>query len=273
MVAPLVRQAFDAQAVAGPHYAPRRRGVGQDADAQSARQPDAERGGRAGDGDLGAARCERVQLEPGVDEAEPALVPGDRLAGEQRDDRLHGLGGALTGGFGGDPEHVHVRDHGAGAAAQDEAAPGHVVELDGPVGDQEGVVVRQRGDAGRELDPPGALGRRRDEQLRCRDGAPARRVVLPDPQLLVVQRVDDLGEFEVALVEEGRVLTDRVQGGDETAEAHGDPLTRLGGDGRTAPASGHSARAMAARWIWLVPSMICRSFASRIHRSTGWSWT
>src|SRR4029453_17127286 len=30
---------------------------------------------------------------------------------------------------------------------------------------------------------------------------------------------------------------------------------------------------MTTRWIWLVPSKICSTFASRMYRSTGWSAT
>src|SRR5690606_28443591 len=49
------------------------------------------------------------------------------------------------------------------------------------------------------------------------------------------------------------------------------PAVRRRRRDRTQPRA--NAREMISRWIWLVPSTICSTFASRMYRSTGWSAT
>ena len=96
--------------------------------------------------------------------------------------------------------------------------PRHVVELHDPLRDVERVVVRQRHDAGAELDALGALARGGQEQLRRRDHLPARGVVLAAPELVVAEPVEVRDEVEVALELQRRVLADRVMGREKGAE-------------------------------------------------------
>jgi hypothetical protein len=64
----------------------------------------------------------------------------------------------------------------------------------------------------------GALGRGRDEDLRCRDDLGAGGVVLADPGLVVAQLVEVLDQPQVAVDGAGRVLTRRVERGEEGSE-------------------------------------------------------
>ncbi len=66
-----------------------------------------------------------------------------------------------------DAHDVGVGGQRARPGAEDQPAPGEVVEQHEPVGDQPRVVVRQRHDAGAELDVLGPLGGGGDEDLRA----------------------------------------------------------------------------------------------------------
>ena len=66
-----------------------------------------------------------------------------------------------------------------------------------------------------------ALLRGGDEHLRGGDDLVAGRVVLADPGLVEAQRVEVLEQVEVSLEGEGGVLSDRVERGQEDAEAQG----------------------------------------------------
>ena len=105
-----------------------------------------------------------------------------------------------------------------GPAAEHRPALGHVVELDDALGDVERVVVRQRHDAGAELDRVRDLAGGGQEHLRRGDHLPAGRVVLAAPELVEAELVEVRGELEVALELQRRVLAERVVGGEERAE-------------------------------------------------------
>ena len=87
------------------------------------------------------------------------------------------------------------------------------------VGEHQRVVVRQRVDAGAELDVLGALGGGGDEHLGRGDRLEAAGVVLADPRLVEAEAVEVLDQLEVALHAERRVLPDRVHRRQEDPEA------------------------------------------------------
>ena len=136
-------------------------------------QAAAEAAGRAGTGrrnlgrhrHLGEGPLVRAQLQAGLDQLEPVGLHGDRLAGQQEQDRLERLlhHVALLGRV--DAHHEGVRGQRAGPDADHDAAPGQVVEQHHAVGQHEGVVVGQRRDAGAEADVLGALRGGGDEHL------------------------------------------------------------------------------------------------------------
>ncbi len=111
---------------------------------------------------------------------------------------------ALLAGI--DADLQRVMDERAGADPEHRPAAGHVVELDHAVGQHERVVVGQRDDAGAEADVAGALGRGGDEHLGAGDQFEAARMVLADPRLVIVEPVEMLEQFEVALDRQGRVF-------------------------------------------------------------------
>src|SRR5262249_49238823 len=79
------------------------------------------------------------------------------------------------------------------------------------ISEDERVVVRQRCNAGPQPDVPRALGCRGDEHLRRADDFEAARMVLADPGFVVVQLVDVLQQFHVALQRERWVLRQIVK--------------------------------------------------------------
>jgi hypothetical protein len=81
-----------------------------------------------------------------------------------------------------------------------------VVEQDHALGHPQRVVVRERDDAGAELDVAGALRGGRDEDLRRGDDLAAGGVVLADPRLVVAEAVEVLDQLQIALERERRVL-------------------------------------------------------------------
>jgi hypothetical protein len=102
-----------------------------------------------------------------------------------------------------------------------------VVELHHAVRQDERIVVGQRGHARAKSDMSRALGCRGDEHLRRGDDLEAARMMLADPRLVVVQFVDMLQQFHVALERERRVLGQVVERRQEDAAAqiaHGWPL-------------------------------------------------
>ena len=98
-----------------------------------------------------------------------------------------------------------------GPDAEHHAAARLVVELDDAVRRRQRVVIRQRDDAGAELDPLRSLGRRCDEEFRRRDDLEPGRVVLADPRLFVAEFVEPFDEFDVAADRERRVFVQRMK--------------------------------------------------------------
>ena len=99
-----------------------------------------------------------------------------------------------------------VMHQGAGADPEHRPAARHVVELDHAVGQHERVVVGQRHDPGAQPDVAGALRGRGDQHFRAGDQLEPARMMLADPRLVIIQPVEMLEQFEVALDRQGRVF-------------------------------------------------------------------
>jgi hypothetical protein len=94
-----------------------------------------------------------------------------------------------------------------------------MVQLSDTIGQDEGMVVAQRVDAGAEADVA-RLGRHGgDEQLGRRDDFVSGGVVLADPGFVVAEFIEMLDEAHVAFERQRRVFADGMKGRDETAEA------------------------------------------------------
>ena len=116
------------------------------------------------------------------------------------------------------PNMSGVRDQRAGPDAEHDAAAREVVEQHHAVRHHERVVVRQRDDAGAELDVLRALRGDADEHLRRGDDLPAGAVVLADPGLVEAEVVEPLQQLQVALQGQRRVLAELVEGSHERTE-------------------------------------------------------
>ena len=161
-----------------------------------------------------------ADLQPAVADREPVGLAGDRLvAAQQREDRLERLlhHAALVHRV--DAHDVGVGGQRARSGAEDEPATGEVVEQHQPVGHQPRVVVRERDHARPQLDVLGPLGSGGDEDLGAGDDLVAPGVVLAEPDLVVAEPVESDDAVEVVLERQGRVLADRVERGEEGAEA------------------------------------------------------
>ena len=99
------------------------------------------------------------------------------------------------------------------------ATAGEVVEQHGALGDHVGVVVRDAGDAGAELDVSGALRGGGDEDLWAGDDLAAGGVVLADPRLVVAELVEVHDQVEVTLQCQRRIFSGWVKWGHEDPEA------------------------------------------------------
>jgi hypothetical protein len=103
------------------------------------------------------------------------------------------------------------------------------------VGDYERVVVGQRNDAGAEADVFGAFGGGGDEDLGAGDDLEAAGVVLADPGLLIVQRVQVLEQFHIPFQGQNGVFRQAVERREEDAAAKvghvGAPVVRWGDPG------------------------------------------
>ena len=97
--------------------------------------------------------------------------------------------------------------------------PRHVIELDHPVGDQEGVMIGQRNHTGAEPDMAGPLGRGGDKDFRRADDLEAAGMVLADPGFMVVQPIEQLHQVHVALQRERWVFGQIVERRQEDAAA------------------------------------------------------
>ncbi len=191
---------------------------GQETAAEAPGQAGPGRGDLRRDGDLGHRSLVRAQLQPGLDQPEPVGLHGDRLAGQQAQDRLERLlhHVALAGRV--DAHHERVRGQRARSHAEHDAAAGEVVEQDDAVGQDEGLVVGQGRDARAQTDVRGALRRGGDEHLGRRDDLVAGGVVFAEPGFVETQAVEVLDQLQVALERQRRVLPDRVERGQEDAE-------------------------------------------------------
>ena len=96
-----------------------------------------------------------------------------------------------------------------------------MIEQYGTLGDHVRVVVGDAGDSGTQLDSPGALGGRGDEDLGAGDDLAAGGVMLADPGLVVAELVEVHDQFQIALQRERWVLTGRVERCHEDSEVHG----------------------------------------------------
>src|ERR1700733_1380353 len=118
-----------------------------------------------------------------------------------------------------DAEHDGVRRQRAGPDPEHRASVTQMVEHHDSLCDVERMMVRNRDDAGAELDSLGALGRGDQEHFRRRDRLPSRRMMLADPELVVVKLIEQFGEFEIALKLERRMLADRMMWREKHAKA------------------------------------------------------
>ena len=81
------------------------------------------------------------------------------------------------------------------------------------------MVIGQRDDPGGELDALAAFAGRGQEHLGRADHFPAAGMMLAAPEFVVPERVEMLDEVEIAAELQHRMLTDRMVGGEERAEA------------------------------------------------------
>ena len=121
-----------------------------------------------------------------------------------------------------DADHRGVTRKRTWAEAEHEPTPGQLVGEEGSVGAPQRVVIRQRQDAGAELDVAGLGCGVGDEHEGVGDDLGAGRVVLADPDLVVAQSVQQLDRFQVPLDARDRVLSGHgMEGGHEDAKTHG----------------------------------------------------
>src|SRR5579872_4739170 len=82
------------------------------------------------------------------------------------------------------------------------------------------MMIRNRDDAGAELDPMGDhRGRRQHHFWRC-DGFPSSRMMLANPELIVAEVIEERGELQIALELQGRVFAGRMMRREKHAKAH-----------------------------------------------------
>src|SRR5215475_5511765 len=105
------------------------------------------------------------------------------------------------------------------ARAEDHPSSGHVVELHHALCHVERVVIRQRDDAGGELNALRTFASGGQEHLGRADHLPAAGMMLAAPELLVAELVQLLDEVEIATELEHRMLADRMVRSEERAEA------------------------------------------------------
>jgi len=103
--------------------------------------------------------------------------------------------------------------------AEHRASARHVIELDHAIGQDERVMIRQRHDAGAEPDVARASGSPGDEHLGTGDDFEAARMVLADPGLVIVQPVEMLEQFHLALERECRVYFEILKRREKNAAA------------------------------------------------------
>ncbi len=161
-----------------------------------------------------------VELQTSLNELVAGRLDGQRLVvGEQ----VHEDRGVLLQGVPLlarlDTDHVGIRAQRAWPQAEHGASPCQVVQEHHPIGHPQRVVVRQRQDAGAQVDVPGQVRHVRDEHQRVADGFDAARVVLAEPRLLEAHAVHQLDDLDIPGKRVGRVLLHgHVMRGNECAE-------------------------------------------------------
>src|SRR5580658_2676229 len=105
------------------------------------------------------------------------------------------------------------------ADAQHGAAAGHVVELDGAVGEDERVVIWQRHHAGAKANVLRTLGGGGDEHFRRTDDFEASGMMFANPGLMIVQLVEMLQQLHVALQRERGIFAESMKRSQENAAA------------------------------------------------------
>ena len=119
-----------------------------------------------------------------------------------------------------EPDHCCIARQRTRTEAEHEPALRHVVELHGPLGDPERVVIAGTGDAGAEANVTCPLRSRGDEDLWRGDDLAAGGVVLSDPGLVVTEFVEMVDQFEIAVDQQRRAHPGRMEWCHEDAESH-----------------------------------------------------
>src|SRR5271166_3233953 len=101
-----------------------------------------------------------------------------------------------------------------------------MVELDHALGDVKGVMVGYRDDARAQFDTICDLSCRRKKHFRRGNRFPAGGMVLAHPEFVVMELVEEPGEFQVALELERWMLTNGMMRREKSTEA--EPTVHLG---------------------------------------------
>lgn len=159
------------------------------------------------------------ELEPGLLQGEPVGGGGDRFPAQQPHDGVERVGRHRAGVERVDAHHEGVGRQLARSDAEHGAAPGLLVELADPVGEDQRLVVGEGVDPGAEHDPAGAFGGRGQEHLGRGDDLVAGGVVFAGPQFLVAEPVEVGGQVEVPAQLERGVTVGPVVRGEEHPES------------------------------------------------------
>ena len=159
----------------------------------------------------------RHEMHARVAHRVPLRLLGHGLPAEQAQDHVERLGHPIARGLRLDAHHQGIGCEQAGASAEHDPAPSHVVELDDAVRHVERVVIRERHDAGAEAEVLGPFGRGGDEDLGRVDRLHTGGVVLTDPGFREAQSVEHLQQLEIALEAQRGVLVEGVERCEEDA--------------------------------------------------------
>ena len=177
-------------------------------------------GGRdlVGDRHLDPTRVVRGELQARVLQFEPIGFGIHRLTIQQADQRLNRFFHAIANARGRDCLHVGIGRQRARPDAKYHPPAGHVVELANAIGEDVGMMIRQRRHAGAELDAPRALRDCGNKQLRARHNFPAARMMLANPGFVVVELIRPFDELHVMFEGENRILVRGRMGRNEGAK-------------------------------------------------------
>ena len=160
----------------------------------------------------------------GVDGEEFALVGELAIGCPESEDDVEDFGGAAADGFAFAGIHAEEGEVGGDGAVSDapvEAAAGQVVEHGQAVGEFDGVVDGEEGDAGGEADVFGEGGGFGDEEVGEGRVFPALGEVFADPGFVEAEAVGGLEQVQVAVVGVGVGAVRGVEGHHKEAELHG----------------------------------------------------